>query len=174
MIDFHDMFPPDPNKETVTEDMHPEKEWFEQAADVKTVEELSAFVNHMLNDYNHDYGTICHAIGACAVAAAWLGAHVEGITGFQASFVMWDFIRYWQKRNNKCGLKLVDYDDLLYPQYAYKFEKTISKDVWENVQKEAKKNLDTEDFACGEVRRHWARIVDGVVPFGYSVSEEMT
>lgn len=158
-------------KITVTEEMHPEKEWFEQAADVKTVEELSTFVNHMLNDYNHDYGTICHAIGACAVAAAWLGAHVEGITGFQAGFVMWDFIKHWIKTGNKCGLRLVDYDDFLYPQYADKYDKTIRKSNWETIQNEAKKNL-TENAACAEVMKHWQSIVDGNVPFGYRVVDD--
>ena len=57
MNDFHEIFPGNPGKETITEEMHLEKEWFEQAKKVKTVEELTAFVNHLLNDYNHDYGT---------------------------------------------------------------------------------------------------------------------
>lgn len=43
MLDFHDMFPPDPNKETVTEEMHPEKEWFEEARHMKA-ENLPAFL----------------------------------------------------------------------------------------------------------------------------------
>ena len=30
-LNFHDMFPPDPNKETITEEMHLEKDWFEKA-----------------------------------------------------------------------------------------------------------------------------------------------
>lgn len=174
MIDFHDMFPPDPNKETVTEDMRPEKEWFEEACHMKA-ENLPAFYEKMTHAYNHDYGTACHAVAACALAAAWAacGENDTGLSGFQAGFVMWDFIKNWTKTGNECGLRLVDYDDMLYPQYAHKFEKTISKDVWERLQKEAKKKLDTEGFACGEVLRHWARIVDGVVPFGYRVSEEM-
>lgn len=170
-INFHELFPQDPNKETITENMHLEKEWFAQAENVKTIDELSSFVSHMLNDYNHDYGTCCHAIAACAVASAWLGSHVEGITGFQAGAIMWGFIRHWTKTNNKCGMRLVDYDEFLYPQYAYKFEKTIDKDTWECIQKEAKRNLEKEDRANAVVRQHWQDIVDGVVPFGYRVSD---
>ena len=34
-FNFHGMFPPDPNKETVEEAMHPEKEWFAEAAKMR-------------------------------------------------------------------------------------------------------------------------------------------
>ena len=56
MQDLYDeLFPKDPNKETITEEMHLEKEWFKQAHKINTIEELSKFVDHMLNGYNHDY-----------------------------------------------------------------------------------------------------------------------
>ena len=58
------------DKMAITEEMHLEKEWFEQAREQK-LETLPEFMNHILNDYRHDYGTICHAISACALAAAW-------------------------------------------------------------------------------------------------------
>ena len=161
-----------PEGKPITEEMNVHEEWYKQVDKIKTAEDLMAFVNHVLNDYNHDYGTACHAAAACALAGAWLGSRAEGITGFQASFVMWLFIRHWQKENNKCGLKLVDYDDMLYPQYGYKYEKVISEGVWESLQKEAKQNLETEN-ACPEVVAHWKSIVDGNVPFGYEVKEDI-
>jgi len=159
-------------RQKITEEMHLEKEWFEQASQIKTIDQLTEFINHLLGDYEHDYGTACHAIGAAAVATAWYGAHVESITGFQASFVMWDFIRYWIKTSNKCGLKLVDYDDFLYPQYRYKFEKTIDKDTWERIQEQAKNNLESNEDACLEVRNHWKYITCGIVPFDYTVKDD--
>ena len=159
-------------KQPITEEMHLEEEWFKQARQVKSVEELSQFVDKMLNSYEHDYGTACHAIAACALASTWLGSHIEGITGFQAGFVMWDFIRHWVKEGNKCGMKLVDYDDFLFPQYEDKFGKTISEETWESIQEAAKNNLENDDgFVCGAVRQHWKGIVDGVVPFGYKVGK---
>lgn len=162
------------DRKPITEEMHLEKEWFKEATKIKSIEELSKFVDKMLNSYSHDYGTACHAIAACAVASAWLGADVEGITGFQAGFIMWDFITNWMYDHNKCGLRLVDYDNFLYPQYEYKYDKVISKDTWESIQKEAKKHLDEDDGgACREVRRHWESIVNGVVPFGYRVIEDI-
>ncbi len=42
---------------------------------------------------------------------------------------------YFLERN-KCGLRLLDMDNLLYPQYEYKFH-SIDSDTWKSVQKEA-------------------------------------
>ena len=32
---------------------------------------------------------------------------------------MWDFIIDWMYTSNQCGLRIVDYDDMLYPQYNH-------------------------------------------------------
>ena len=169
-LNFHDMFPPDPNKETVTEEMHPEKAWFAEAGKM-TEEELPDFYARIIHGYNHDYGTACHAVAACALAAAWAacGDNDIGLSGFQAGFVMWDFIKNWTKSGNECGLKLVDYDDMLYPQYEEKFEKTICKDNFELIQKKAMENLEKSKDAHPAVIAHWRKIANGEVPFGYRV-----
>ena len=163
-MNFHDMFPPDPNKETVTEDMHPEKAWFAEAGKM-TEEELPNFFERIIHGYNHDYGTACHAVAAC-------GDDGIGLSGFQAGFVMWDFIKNWTKTGNKCGLKLVDYDNMLYPQYEEKMDKTIRKSNWDYIQSEAKKNLENTPYAHPNVIKHWQSIVDGIVPFGYRVIDD--
>lgn len=162
----------------ITEEMNLEKEWFNQAKE-QTIETLPGFISHIMNDYMHDYGTVCHAIGACAIAAAW-AANKEpegGITGFQAGFVMWDFVRQWSYRNNKCGMRIFDYDKMLYPQYDDMFDKTISPAVWNALQEQAKKNLAEDEKDRGypvhpAVIAHWKSIVEGKVPFGYTVKEE--
>lgn len=82
---------------------------------------------------------------------------------------MWEFIQNWTKKNNKTGLKLIDYDDMLYPQYKHKFEKVISKETWEALQLEATKRLLEENHACNEVKEHWKNIIKGIVPFGYKI-----
>ena len=162
------------DKQKITEEMHLEKDWFDRAKKVSTTDELCQFVDEMMNHYEHDYGTACHVVAACALAGAWLGAQMEGITGMQASFVMWDFIRYWIKSSNKCGLRLVDYDDFLYPQYKYKYDKTISKETWMSIQDEAKRLLEEDNnfVVCAEVKNHWLNIVHGIVPFGYIVKDD--
>ena len=164
-------------------------------------DKLVEFLKDVRDNYNYDYGTAPRAIAQASVATAWYFAYVFGITCFQAGFVMWDFIRDWQYRDNECGLKIVDYDLMLYPQYEYKFtEKTISEWQWEALQEKAKKELDRinetvdsynksqaegmEDFINKEGRdwvdtdfcnvrvlNHWKSIVNGIVPFGYRVED---
>lgn len=159
----------------ITEEMQLEQKWFENAKK-QTLETLPAFMNHILNDFCHDYGTICHAISACALAAVWAADNSEqgGVTGFQAGFIMWDFVKQWQYKDNRTGLKIINYDDMLYPQYKFKFvEKSISQKTWKNLQNEAKRLLEKDrDFADARVLEHWESIVSGVVPFGYNVTED--
>jgi len=172
-INFHDLFPLDQNKETITEEMHPEKAWFAEAGKM-TEKELPNFFARIIHGYNHDYGTACHAVAACALAAAWAacGDSDIGLSGFQAGFVMWDFIRNWTKTGNKCGLRLVDYDDMLYPQYKEKFDKVIDREIWESIQTEAREKLNSDD-GSEYVREHWKKIANGEVPFGYRVVERL-
>ncbi len=160
------------SKIIATEEMHLEKEWFAEAKK-QTIETLPNFINHIMNDYEHDYGTICHAVSACALAAAWAADTSEngGITGFQAGFVMWDFIRQWSYTSNETGMRILNYDDMLFPQYADKFEKTIRKDTWTKIQDIAKENLETKTTAHPNVIAHWKNIVKGIVPFGYVVTD---
>lgn len=148
-------------------------EWYKEASK-QTIETLPQFMSHVLGDYEHDYGTIVKAIGACAIAAAWAGnSHPNGgITGFQAGAVMWEFIRHWNHDNNKCGMRLVDYDNMLYPQYENRFNKTISPQVMGNLANEAEKRLSEDDMVHPEVKAHWEKIAKGIPPFGYRISNE--
>ena len=155
------------------------KQWYEEAKK-QTFQTLPAFLDKLTLDYEHDYGTICHAIASAAIAAAWAversPAACGGITGFQAGAVMWEFIKHWSYESNSIGLKIVDYDKLLYPQYAYYFsEKEISQRQMEKLREEAKK-LIAEDAGSktlkvpDNVLTHWQSIVDGKAPFGFTVT----
>jgi len=161
-------------KKAITEEMKEHEKWYEEAKKV-TVETLPEFVRHLTEDYQHDYGTICHALSACGLAGTYAieNSPCGGITGFQARFVMWGFIRHWMYSSNKCGLKIVDYDNMLYPQYEDKFGKYISKDIFESLKKEARKNLDERTVgAHPDVVAHWQSIVGGKVPYGYEIRED--
>ena len=109
---------------------------------ITTKDNLPYFINHLTQDYTHDYDTVGHAISAAMLATmnAMNNASGFGITGYQASFIMWEMIHNISFRHNKTGLKIVDYDNFLYPQY--------------------------------DVYKHWQNIVAGVIPFGYTISEE--
>lgn len=124
-------------KQAITEEQGVHKQWYEEARK-QTLETLPAFMNRLLNSYQHDYGTIVHAVSAGAIAAAWASNEVAGITGFQAGVVMWQFIREWNYSDNKCGLRILNYDNMLFPQFVDQFKgQGISAEVWEVVQKEA-------------------------------------
>ena len=144
----------------------------EQRKKIKTFEDLTAFIKDIEEHYNCGYGAAPRAIAQAALAVGWYLSSKFGITGFQAGAVTWDFITDWNGIDNKCGLKLVDYDKMLYPQYYHKFGKTISSDIWEALQKQAQENLASSEFASQSVRTHWQSIVDGKVPFGYTVADD--
>lgn len=165
------------NVKAITEENDKEEisGWFNEAKQ-QSLGTLPHFIHHLMYDYRHDYGTIVHAISACSIAAAWAcdRSLQGGITGFQSGFVMWDFIKHWSYETNKCGLRLLNYDNLLYPQYEKQFRPTISKSAWEEVQKKAKEELASIDYeapfiAADSVIEHWKRIAAGIVPFGLTV-----
>lgn len=158
----------------ITEEEKVHEDWYKEADSKEmTLEKLPAFLDKLTGEYHHDYGTICHAITAGAIATMWAinrapGAR-GGITGFQANCIMWEFIKRWM--NFKGPMRLIQYDDMLYPQMAYKFEKTINKATWENLQKKASEFLNDGLGGTEEVRAHWQSIVDSQVPFGFTIKE---
>lgn len=155
--------------ETESREFEVKEQLEKERKNIKTMHDLVAFLLNVKDNYNTGYGTAPRAIAQAALATAWYLSSEFGITGFQAGFVMWDFIRDWQYSHNECGMKIVDYDNMLYPQYDYHFEKTISKDTWAALQKAAEKNLKDREYAHPDVIKHWESIVNGKVPFGYVV-----
>ncbi len=146
------------------------EEWYEETKEM-TMDKLPEFLRKLTEDYEHDYETICHAIAAGAIATAWAinSTPQGGITGFQAGCIMWMFIRHWTYSHNKLGLRIIDYDNLLYPQYEEKFQKTITPAIWEELQNEVKKLLDSGRRPADAVYEHWLRIANGEVPFGLTI-----
>ena len=164
-------------KQKITEEMGVQKEWFKEMEN-QTMKTLPDFLKHLLEDYDHDYGTICHAItaGAIAAAKAMNKSPEGGITGFQAGCIMWGLITNWMTEYKGKPMKLVDYSDMLYPQMEHKFVKTISEDTWKYLQKEAEKKILEDDKsevkAHPEVREHWVHIVEGDIPFSFAIDEK--
>ena len=72
-----------------TEESGVHKEWLKAARDgVDSLDEFSA----QLGKVQHDYGTVCHALAAVALAGAYkANRDWAGITGFQSGFVMWSW-----------------------------------------------------------------------------------
>lgn len=143
-----------------------------QRKDIKSFDDLVSFLKDVKEHYNCGYGETPRAIAQAALATAWYFASDFGITGFQAGFVMWDFIWDWSFSRNECGLKIVNYDEMLYPQYDYKFDKYISKDTFRLMQKQANKLLNDRKYAHPAVVKHWEAIANGEVPFGYTIKDD--
>jgi hypothetical protein len=135
-------------RKQITEEMKIQEEWYKEARDM-TLDKLPDFLNKLTEQYYHDYGTICYAISAAAIAAARSvdRSSAGGISGFQAGAVMWEFICQWNFSHNKTGLRLIDYDNFLYPQYAEEFDKVLSYGVWKAIQKEARAKVEEADEA---------------------------
>lgn len=149
------------------------KEWMAEARGM-TLEKLPDFLKK-LTEFDHDYGTICRAIaaGAIGTAHAMNKAPGGGITGFQAGCVMWDLITGWMSEYDGKPVRLVNYENMLYPQYQDKFEKLISIDTWEWLQSEAKKRLESSGEHMHErVLAHLDSIAAGNLPFGYGVKHD--
>lgn len=152
--------------------MHNEMElWgeWEKEAKTQTAETLPAFIAKLMA-FDHDYGTICNAIAAAAIGAAWAVERGPrgGITGFQAGRVTWRFLESWNSLKNPA--RLLDYGNMLYPQYEKSF-RAIPKSTWEWLRAEAAKNLAEKDSLHAAVAAHMRAIVEGEVPFGMSIGE---
>lgn len=157
-------------KQQITEADHLEKEWFEEAKK-QTIETLPKFINHLMDDYIHDYGTWVKAVAAAMLGTFWVFNDKDGFTGFQVGFIPWMMANeFWGK--SAVGRKVIDYDKMLYPQYEFKFQKTISKDVFKRLQEEAKKELSKGYSMSANVKQHMESIVAGVIPFGYTIGED--
>jgi hypothetical protein len=143
--------------------------WYEDAKK-QTPETLSGFLQELAS-YNHDYESCIHFVAASAIAGAHAANSKVGITGFQAGGVMWEFIRNWSYTKNKTGLQIIDFDNLLFPQYESRFTITLTETLWQCVRKEAKSLLSEKADACPEVIKHWQSIVDGEIPFGLKIKD---
>lgn len=144
----------------------------EKGKKIESIEDLKNLIKEVTDNFDYDYGVSARSVGAICTVVAKYFCKEWGITHFQASCVTWDFIMSFLITDNKCGMRLVNYDDMLYPQYYYKFQKTISSATWNDLQKTAKECLEKRKNASPIVIKHWQSIVDGIVPFGYVVEGE--
>lgn len=143
-------------------------------AETQTLETLPQFINHLMNDYEHNYGTSIKATMTAMIATfnACDKSEQGGFTGFQVGFIPWLMMNeFWGE--SEVGRKVIDFEHMLYPQYADKFEKTMSSKIWNKLQEIAKERMKepVENFHP-DVREHIAKIAAGQVPFGYTVKDE--
>ena len=144
----------------------------DERKNIDTFDDLINFLRNIKDNYNCGYGEAPRAIAQASLAVAWYLSREFGITGLQAGTVMWDFIHDWLYTTNECGMRLVNYDEMLYPQYEYEFQKTISLDTFKSLQKKAQQLIETNgEYAHPAVIEHWKSIAAGNIPFGYTIKE---
>lgn len=148
------------------------KTWMARARDKSmTIDTLPSFLKEMAEQHPHDYGSICLAIAAAALAAATAmdRSAQGGITGFQAGVVMWEFMAGWQQwPENGVGHRLQNLDNLLYPQYDYQ-SLTISPESAKRLRERARETLAEEGPMDSRVRAHMKKVAEGWIPFGLKV-----
>lgn len=135
--------------------------------EVTTIEEFSKLIQEAKADAN-DYGSI--VVCSALVMNAAFNLLDPGITGFQAGCLMWEMVKKYGMYPEGAPLRIVDYTNLLYPQYANKFN-SITPETWAWVQSEAKKKLEeanTENWHR-DVIAHLKSVANGNVPFGLKV-----
>ena len=138
---------------------------------IKSLDDLMNYIQNIRDNYDIGYATAPRAIAQAALATSYYLADMFDITGFQASCVMWDFIKDWSFRGKKCRMKIIKYEDMLYTQYNNKLQKTNSKDTFEALQKAAENNLKKHQFSSSAVIKHWKSILDSNVPFEYVIED---
>jgi len=134
-----------------------------------TIENLTEYLTQLL-DREHNYNTIAEAIiaGLRASLKAMDRHPNAGITGFQHGWIVHHFLH--KELSIKGPAQLLKYEDMLYPQYRNHFEKTITEDTWKYLQDAAKKRLEETNGPHPNVKAHWEAIVEGKIPFGYSIN----
>lgn len=158
----------------------PWDEWFKKAKQVRTIEQFNELYEYLFNgDIQHTYDSAVHATSALAIAGAWLGAAMEGITIFQAAHVKFDFLQEWDNIGREAGIHVIDYDRLCYPKYVKDFPlKEINLEVWLAVQRACKEKLETTHLdetgfiPCYATRQYWGDVCNGIIPSSLVVIKE--
>lgn len=155
------------------------EKWMEEAKGVSEPEGLQTFaeklIGHCADETGVDfYEDSANSTAALAYAAIEMMAQQYGLSGFQIGCIMWMLIDKMVIEDHDTGMKLTNYNNMLYPQYEHRFEKTISKECWEAMQKKAAELLEEyekDHIANDDVVEHWRGIVGGKVPFGYKIKQ---
>jgi hypothetical protein len=130
-----------------------------EAPSPRTLKELQAILR-ALEKRKHDYGTCVYAVSIASVATFNFMAHKLGITGFQAGCADLDILK---RTRGMDRFRIVNYRDLLYPQYEHQFDELKYDALLETnkewLASEARKLLkDSKRFAADSVREHWQRL----------------
>lgn len=129
---------------------------------LETIEDLTTYLQ-MLEGEADDYGKCVYCMSLAAWAAFNFMASKIGATGFQASCADMAFVT--KVRGLKHGWRLIDYGNLLYPQYCDETEmpgwETHLRQNIDTLGLAAEKLLSQESkFVAESVTQHWRMLVE--------------
>ena len=149
--------------------------WFKEAEKCNLEDgSLKKFLDHLRDDYAYDYGTYARATAAAAFATASAFARHFGLTMFLWDAAALDIVGKMMFPQNKLGYVVLDYDDILYPQYEERFShRKISKEGAEDLKKEAQRLLDERkgEMVSEWVVEWWKKLARGEFPKWLEVKE---
>ena len=130
-----------------------------------TIEELSQYITDLVEYKNHDYNTSGYSITKSLLATEMLIAHLLGTTGAQHGYANVSYIT--ETRSSKTGCAILNFDDLLYPQYNMleKVEGWIkdhkkSEYFITEVKNRIKEDDEGNFKAHPNVRDHWEKLIN--------------
>jgi len=124
----------------------------------KNVKELNKIIAQIVNR-EHDYGTCVYAMSIAATATFYYVSHKLGVTGAQARCADLNILN--RMRRFKHGFRILNFDDLLYPNSLDKFDQSSGDDIIENAEwlkGEAIKLLKDHPDSHPNVIAHWKRL----------------
>lgn len=138
-----------------------EKELREATAPTPQTEQELADLVRTLAEREHEYGTCVYAMSIAATAAFNYIANKLGVTGFQASCADLDIVRRTRRLTH--GFRIVNYENLLYPQYEGDLTVTPAKllkdpELRKRIAEEARKKLEENDEPHPNVKAHWQKL----------------
>lgn len=127
------------------------------------IKELTKYIDNLL-ERNHDYGTTVYAVSLASIATFNYMARKLGITGFQASCADLDILK--RTRCMKSGFRILNYENLLYPQYLNNehfptFHDLIKENIEELSKTASKKINESKNNKIKphpNVMAHWIRL----------------
>jgi hypothetical protein len=144
--------------------------WYKRAREV-TPETFGDFINELLHGYDLDYGAKIHAAAACTIAMFIACDDIFSFSGFQSSASIMQVLYKLNYPYNKTGIRVIDYDNMLYPQYEDTF-RSIPRKTWKLIRKRADELIEeNRSTADPSVLHHWMNISFGGVPFEYYISD---
>ena len=137
----------------------------EKAKTAKRLLEIFSLAEEIREDFYCGNIVPATAVGiVCGKLASYLST-IMGLTAYEQDVALREIAKHFSNKTNKSGVKLIDYDEMLYPQYDYKFT-TIPMSTTENLKEQAKNLLLQSEYANIDVKKRWEDIANGNIPFG--------